>query len=105
VIRDRGAMGREVDDGMIENVYRLQVMNTAERAHLYRIEVDGITSAAIADEDVVELDAASTRAVPVRVRVNPGRAAGGSHPIRFTLTALDDPLLRVCEKAVFIIPK
>jgi cytochrome c oxidase accessory protein FixG len=105
VIRDRGAMGREVDDGMIENVYRLQVMNTAERAHLYRIEVDGIASAAIADEDVVELDAASTRAVPVRVRVNPGRAAGGSHPIRFTLTALDDPSLRVCEKAVFIIPK
>jgi cytochrome c oxidase accessory protein FixG len=105
VIRDRGAMGREVEDGMIENVYRLQVMNTAERAHLYRIEVEGIASAAIADEDVVELDAASTRAVPVRVRVNPGRAAGGSHPIRFTLTALDDPSLRVSEKAVFIVPK
>jgi cytochrome c oxidase accessory protein FixG len=105
VIRDRGAMGREVEDGMIENVYRLQVMNTAERAHLYRIEVEGIASAAIADEDVVELDAASTRAVPVRVRVNPGRAGGGSHPIRFTLTALDDPSLRVSEKAVFIVPK
>jgi cytochrome c oxidase accessory protein FixG len=105
VIRDRGAMGREVEDGMIENVYRLQVMNTAERAHLYRIQVDGIPSAGIADGDVVELDAASTRAVPVRVRVNPGKAAGGSHPIRFTLSALDDPSLRVSEKAVFIVPK
>jgi len=105
VIRDRGAMGREVEDGMIENVYRLQVMNTAERAHRYRIEVDGIASAGIADEDVVELDAASTRAVPVRVRADPGRAAGGSHPIRFTLSALDDPSLRVSEKAVFIVPK
>jgi hypothetical protein len=30
VIRDRGSMGREVEDGMIENVYRLQVMNTSE---------------------------------------------------------------------------
>jgi cytochrome c oxidase accessory protein FixG len=105
VIRDRGAMGREVEDGMIENVYRLQVMNTAERAHLYRIEVEGIASAAIADEDVVELDAASTRAVPVRVRIAPGKAPGGSHPIRFTLSALDDPSLRVSEKAVFIVPK
>ncbi|MFP5394390.1 MAG: cytochrome c oxidase accessory protein CcoG, partial [Gammaproteobacteria bacterium] len=28
VLRDRGSMGREVDDGLIENVYRLQVMNT-----------------------------------------------------------------------------
>ena len=105
VIRDRGAMGREVEDGMIENVYRLQIMNTAEREHLYRIHVDGIATAGIADEDLVELAGASTRAVPVRVRVQPGKAAGGSHPIRFTVRALDDPSLKVSEKAVFIIPK
>jgi hypothetical protein len=43
--------------------------------------------------------------VPVRVRVQPGKAAGGSHPIRFTVSALDDPSLQVSEKAVFIIPK
>jgi cytochrome c oxidase accessory protein FixG len=30
VIRDRGSMGREIEDGMIENVYRLQIMNTEE---------------------------------------------------------------------------
>jgi polyferredoxin len=105
VIRDRGAMGREVEDGMIENVYRLQVMNTAERAHLYRIEVAGIASSVIADEDVVELEGASTRAVPVRVRILPGKAGSGSHPIRFTVSALDEPSLRVTEKAVFIVPK
>jgi cytochrome c oxidase accessory protein FixG len=105
VIRDRGAMGREVEDGMIENVYRLQIMNTAERAHLYRIDVDGIPSAGIADEDLVELAGASTRAVPVRVRIQPGKAGGGSHPIRFTVSALDDASLRVTEKAVFIVPK
>jgi len=105
VIRDRGAMGREVEDGMIENVYRLQIMNTAEREHLYRIEVEGIPSAGIADEDLVELAGASTRAVPVRVRIQPGRAGSGSHPIRFTVSALDDAALRVTEKAVFIVPK
>jgi cytochrome c oxidase accessory protein FixG len=105
VIRDRGAMGREVEDGMIENVYRLQIMNTAERSHFYRIEVDGIASAAIADEDLVELDGASTRAVPVRVRIQPGKAGSGSHPIRFTVVAQDEPSLRVSEKAVFIVPK
>ncbi|ALK99701.2 cytochrome c oxidase accessory protein CcoG [Massilia sp. WG5] len=105
VIRDRGAMGREVEDGMIENVYRLQVMNTAERAHIYRIEVAGIPTSAIADEDTVELAGASSRAVPVRVRVKPGQAPGGSHPIRFTVSALDEPSLRVSEKAVFIVPK
>ena len=42
VIRDRGSMGREIEDGMIENVYRLQIMNTEETAHRYRISVSGI---------------------------------------------------------------
>jgi cytochrome c oxidase accessory protein FixG len=105
VIRDRGAMGREVEDGMIENVYRLQVMNTGEQPHLFRIEVGGIPGAAIADEDVVELQGASARAVPVRVRIQPGRAHAGSNPIAFTVTALDDHAVSVTEKAVFIVPK
>src|SRR3546814_9820832 len=30
IIRDRGALGREVPGGMIENVYRLQIMNASE---------------------------------------------------------------------------
>jgi polyferredoxin len=105
VIRDRGAMGREVEDGMIENVYRLQVMNTGERRHLFRIEVAGIPGAAIADEDLIELEGASARAVPVRVRIQPGRARTGSNPIVFTVSALDDQALRVTEKAVFIVPR
>jgi hypothetical protein len=86
-------------------VYRLQVMNTSEQAHLYRIEVDGVKSAGIADEDVIELEGASARAVPVRVRTAPGEGRPGSNKIAFTVTALDDPSLKVREQAVFIIPR
>jgi polyferredoxin len=32
VIRDRGSLAREAEDGRIENTYRLQVMNTTETA-------------------------------------------------------------------------
>jgi cytochrome c oxidase accessory protein FixG len=105
VIRDRGSMGREVEDGKIENVYRLQLMNTGERPHRFHIGVAGIPSAAIADEDLVELDGASARAVPVRVRVDHGAARTGSNALTFTVTAQDDPALRVTEKAVFIVPR
>jgi cytochrome c oxidase accessory protein FixG len=105
VIRDRGAMGREVDDGLIENVYRLQVMNTAEAAHTFRIAVSGLASIALAGESSVTLDGASARAVPVRVRVPRALAKTGSNHIVFELTAQDDPGLRVLEKAVFIVPK
>ncbi|HEY0064076.1 MAG TPA: cytochrome c oxidase accessory protein CcoG, partial [Telluria sp.] len=105
VIRDRGSMGREVGDGMIENVYRLQIMNTAETAHRFTIQVAGIDGITLADGGVADLDAASTRAVPVRVQAARGAAHKGSNEIRFILTAEDDPSLHVTEKAVFIVPR
>ena len=105
VIRDRGAMGREVEDGMIENVYRLQVMNTAEQAHAFKIGVAGIEGVTVAGTDQFQLDGTTTRAVPVVVRIPPGQGQKGSNQIRFTVTATDNAALQVTEKAVFFVPR
>jgi len=105
VIRDRGSMGREVEDGMIENVYRLQIMNTDERPHRYKITVSGIETIALASPDVVELKGTESRAVPVRVRTAHGKGEKGSNKIAFELQALDEERLHVKEKAVFIVPR
>ncbi len=105
VIRDRGAMGREVEDGMIENVYRLQIMNTTEQAHQYRISVDGIETLSLVTPDVVRLDGTETRAIPVRVRAAAGHGEPGSNDIHFSLLALDDASLHVTEHAVFFVPR
>ena len=105
VIRDRGAMGREIEDGMIENVYRLQVMNTSEQAHTFRIAVSGIDSIRLETPPEVRIDGATTRAVPVLVRIDHATGKKGSNPIAFTIEALDDPSLRVEEKAVFLVPR
>jgi cytochrome c oxidase accessory protein FixG len=104
VIRDRGSMGREVEDGMIENVYRLQIMNTAETAHRYKLAVFGIDSISLATPDDLMLAATASRAVPVRVRVEHGKGRVGSNKITFELKALDDSNLQVQEKAVFFVP-
>ena len=42
IVRDRASLAREVEGGRIENVYRIQVMNTQERAHRYRIGASGL---------------------------------------------------------------
>ena len=105
VIRDRGSMGRETGDGLIENVYRLQVMNTAETAHSFRIRVSGVPGIALADEELVQVDGATTRAVPVRVQAERGQLKPGSNQIVFELEAVDQPGLQVREKAVFIVPR
>jgi cytochrome c oxidase accessory protein FixG len=105
VLRDRGSMGREVDEGLIENVYRLQIMNTGERAHDFTVTVDGIEGIALSGFETPHVDGATTRAVAVRVRAPKDAAQRGSNHIVFTLTAADDPTLRVAEQAVFIVPR
>ena len=105
VIRDRGAMGREVEDGRIENVYRLQLMNTSEQAQLLRVSVSGIPSATVVEEGPIDIDGATTRAVPVRVRIDPGAGKPGSNKIAFTARSVNDPDLSVSEGAAFIVPK
>ncbi|MEC5160072.1 cytochrome c oxidase accessory protein FixG [Janthinobacterium sp. CG_23.3] len=105
VIRDRGAMGREVEDGMVENVYRLQIMNTAETPHRYKVKVSGLPSLALVTPDEVSVGATETLALPVRLRAAHGAGAKGSNQIAIELTALDDPSLHVMEKAVFFVPR
>jgi polyferredoxin len=105
VIRDRGAMGREVENGMIENVYRLQIMNTDEAPHRYRIQVGGIDSIHLETAAEVELGATQSRAVPVRVRIAEGKGNKGSNKIWFSLESADQDNLQVKEKAVFFVPR
>jgi len=102
VIRDRGVMGREVEDGIIENVYRLQIINTDEAAHRYRIRVSGVDGIALASPEVVEVAATETLALPVRVRVPPGIGHPGSNKIVFDLQSLDNERYKASEKPPFI---
>jgi cytochrome c oxidase accessory protein FixG len=105
VIRDRGSMGREVEDGAIENVYRLQIMNTTEQAHTYRIGVDGLPTLAVVSGTEVTLGPTETRAVPVRLRTAHGAGQKGSNRIEVSLQAIDDLSIYVREEAVFIVPR
>ncbi|MGB9990468.1 cytochrome c oxidase accessory protein CcoG [Pseudoduganella rhizocola] len=105
VIRDRGSMGREVEDGDIENVYRLQIMNTTERQHSYRISVSGLPTLVVVSDLEVTVGPTETRAVPVRLRTAYGAAKKGSNKIEVSLQALDDPSISVREEAVFIVPR
>lgn len=105
VIRDRGAMGRELEDGIIENVYRLHIMNTSEQAHRYRIKVSGIPTLALSTSDEVTVGATETYALPIGLRTAHGAGNKGSNKINIELTALDDASVHVTEKAVFFVPR
>lgn len=105
VVRDRGAIARMVGRGQIENVYRLQIMNATEHQQHYRLDVQGISGAQIVSDNDFEVEAASSRWIPVRVQVPPGVLATGSHPLDFVVSATGTPPEEVREKAVFLVPR
>jgi cytochrome c oxidase accessory protein FixG len=103
VIRDRAAIAREVEGGAVENVYRLQLINTEEVERNYDVAVSGLPGIQLATPGPFAVEGASTRMVTVRVRVGPGAAQPGTHPIQFQVGAAGVAGVQVREKSVFIV--
>jgi cytochrome c oxidase accessory protein FixG len=111
VVRDRGSLARLVEDGRIENVYRLQVMNATESPQRYRVDASGIDGARVQIRGEVALDAAEVRWVPLAVQISPEQAQAigpGAHRIDFRITRLadaGDAAAVVSERSTFIVPR
>ena len=126
VIRDRGALAREAAPGVIENVYRLQIMNTSEAAHRFTITAEGLPGLAVAGIDQpIEVAGASTQLVPFRLQApvgddderdaereveHKGRDGGQdkdrrSRKVELVIQAQDDPAMVRREKSTFLFPR
>jgi polyferredoxin len=109
VVRDRTSLGRLVEDGHIENVYRLQVMNATESRQRYLVEVSGIDGITVAAGHAVEIGPAEARWLPVAVRIPPQAAQqAGAHRIHFRIERAADahhaPVV-VEEPSTFVVPR
>jgi len=110
VIRDRGALARQVQDGHIENVYRLQVMNASESAQRFHVTVTGLEGATLVSGAQVDVGPTEARWLPVSVQIPPdaARAIGpGAHAMRFEIRRDADgaEASPVTEKSTFVVPR
>ncbi|MFA5663219.1 cytochrome c oxidase accessory protein CcoG [Castellaniella sp.] len=87
VIRDRGALGREVAGGLIENVYRLQIINSAETPVSVELKATGLPGLTLQTADHghtrIALDGSSNRLVPVVLRAPAEGLKPGLYDIQF----------------------
>ncbi len=104
IIRDRSTLAREADDGSIENVFMLQIMNTTESPQRYKLAVDGLDGLKISGEDTVDAKAAGLTSFNVVVAAPPESGKRGSNPIHFTITAEGNADISLREKASFLLP-
>jgi cytochrome c oxidase accessory protein FixG len=104
VIRDRNALYRLTDDGNVDNVYTIRILNKSERVQRFVLEARGGSPLTlIAKQTEYLVPSGSVYSLPLRVR----RAAYeplGAETIVFTLRSLDDPDVTVETEARFLAP-
>ena len=116
VMRDRGALAREIEGTMIENVYRLQIMNASENPMRVTLTPSGLPNMVMLDSQAkpvsdVIVNASSNLLLPIKIRVKIDDVEKGNHPILFDVKAKEEgagasDTLRVRdEKSSFIVPR
>ena len=115
VMRDRGALAREVDGVRIENIYRIQIMNASENSMKVHVRASGLSGLRILDsqgKEITEIEVApaSNQLLPIKVSANIGDNEPGNYPIHFDVSADemdgDKSVIRIRdEKSSFIIPR
>jgi cytochrome c oxidase accessory protein FixG len=120
IVRDRATLARQVDNGQIENLYRLQLMNATEKTQRYVIAVAGL------DQAQVRLATAGQAGGPAQAEVGPAQArwvalavrlpfdstqrlGPGVHAMQFEVRqeAVDGAAapITIHERSTFIVPR
>jgi cytochrome c oxidase accessory protein FixG len=104
VIRDRNALYKLTDDGNVDNVYTIRILNKSEHAQRFVLEARGESPLSlIAKQTEYHVPSGAVYSLPLRVR----RAAYeplGAETIRFRLRSLDDPSVQTETEARFLAP-
>jgi cytochrome c oxidase accessory protein FixG len=104
VLRDRNALYRQLNDGRIENVYTLRIINKDAQPHTFAITVQDLDGATIdTDQPNYRVDGAMVRSIAIRVRVDEGTVRGGND-IKLRVQAIDAPAIAYQTKARFFAP-
>jgi polyferredoxin len=95
VVRDRAALSKETDEGLIENVYRLQLINKDGKAHRYTIKARGINGLQVVSASrEIAAEPLQTIDIPVSLIADPVELKGRSIEVSFTIQAIDDPRIK-----------
>jgi cytochrome c oxidase accessory protein FixG len=104
VIRDRNTLFRESGNGLIENVYRLRMMNIDNQAHIYDVTALGIEGLQLFIDRQIEIEPGGVMTLPVRLAADPDLLKKRSTLISFQLTAQKNAAISITEEARFLGP-
>ena len=105
IIRDRNALYRETDEGLVENVYTLKLINMDEVQHEYNLSATGIEGMElILNEKEIILKPGEIVSLALQVRVDPVNLKNVSTGINFSLESKINPEIKTQRIGKFIGP-
>ncbi len=105
VIRDRNQLYRQTNDGEIENVYTLKVMNMDNVAHKYALSAHGIEDLELSlDHEEIAVEPGAVHNLVARLETEEDKLRARSTVVFFTLSANGRNDLMVTEEARFLGP-
>jgi cytochrome c oxidase accessory protein FixG len=103
IIRDRNSLDRETNEGLIENVYTLKVLNKSQKVQTYTIEVLGLTDPSYFGNSSVTVEGGGVYTLPISVAVDPYNLEEGTQKIYFKVsTTVNGEVVEVEEPSTFI---
>jgi len=105
VIRDRNSLYRETDEGLIENVYTLKILNKSHEEHIFQITASGIENLSVlTDESEIRAAAGQVLDVPVRLQADPVDLYNRRSDVFVTIRSLSKNEVTTSEETRFLGP-
>jgi cytochrome c oxidase accessory protein FixG len=98
--RDRNALYRENNEGLIENTYTLQILNKSQEDNVYVIDIEGLKDYQYYGKQQVNVKAGEVYQTPISVAVDPYDLAKPVTDIKITVTS-EDGEVKVYEESRF----
>jgi cytochrome c oxidase accessory protein FixG len=103
VLKDR-VLYRENEEGRIENVYTLKIMNKAQHEVTYLITADGLDGLVYEGKSEITALAGEVLSLPIELSIDPEKLPSSTNEITFRLHAADDPSIKTDAASRFIGP-
>jgi len=103
VTRDRGELYQQTPDGLIENVYTVNLLNMAQDSQRYQISLQGLKGAELAGRTELDVASGYQAEVLLRVQIDPTLLDAVNVPVAFVISTADQTS-QVVEKTRFIGP-
>lgn len=103
-LRDRNQLFRENNDGMIENVYQLKVLNKSQKTEQYVVNIEGAPQVSMEEAIVMNIEPGEQVTVPVTLVADPADLKERKYKIVFNVQSKLHPDIHRKSESRFLAP-